>query len=342
MAPVPKNGLVLVTGANGYLGSITVQTLLSSGYRVRGSVRDSSKHEWMLSHYGPKFELVSIPDVSLPGAFDEAIKGIDGVAHIAASTPNPEDKIMSEINALMNLFEAAQKEKSVKRITYTSSQAACVKHYPGAEYHIDQSTYYEDAKQAWTLPMSPDWPRCFLNYCCKKVEGEQRGFKWVAENKPHFEFNTVVPNVCWGTMVRPDIMGFTSTSKMLKWFWEGQKMVVDLCPPMWYVDVEDQALLQVAALTESDVINERLLAFGEKFTYNEILDIFRKQCPGRKFLDNVEEVPDRGTVDTKRSVELLKRAGKKEGFSTLEEVLRKWIPWILKAEEEGWVDGDRS
>ena len=119
-------------------------------------------------------------------------------------------------------------------------------------------------------------------------------------------------------------------------------MVVDLCPPMWYVDVQDQALLQVAALTEVDVVSERLLAFGGKFTYNAILDIFRKQCPGKKFLDSVEEVPDRGTVDTKRSVELLRRVGKENGFSSLEEVVRKWISWMLRAEEEGWVDEEKK
>ncbi|KAK7186080.1 hypothetical protein PSPO01_07892 [Paraphaeosphaeria sporulosa] len=29
-----------------------------------------------------------------------------------------------------------------------------------------------------------------LNYACKKLEGEQQRFGWVADNKPHFELNT--------------------------------------------------------------------------------------------------------------------------------------------------------
>ena len=43
MSSTPK--LVLVTGANGYLGSAVVQHCLEHGYHVRGTVRSQAKAE---------------------------------------------------------------------------------------------------------------------------------------------------------------------------------------------------------------------------------------------------------------------------------------------------------
>ncbi|KAF2643713.1 NAD dependent epimerase/dehydratase family protein [Massarina eburnea CBS 473.64] len=345
MPHVQPGDLILVTGANGYLASLTITKLLAAGYRVRGTVRDVSakKNTWMVPHYGESFSLVQVPDVAAPHAFDEVIKGVNGVAHVAASMiflPDPNEVITPEINGMMNILEAAEKEESVKRVVYTSSQTACVQHEAGKKYHIDSSSWNEESKAAWTLPITPDFPRSYINYCAKKTEAEQRAYKWVEEKKPHFTFNSVVPNVNLGTVVRPDATGFISASGLLKMLWDGVTAFTDLLAPMWYVDVEDTALLHVAALTEADVQSERLFAFAGKYTYNEILAIFRKECPDRKFVDDIKEVEDGGTVDNKRSIEILKRSGKKEGFSALEEVIKKFIPLILKAEKEGWGTGD--
>lgn len=185
--------------------------------------------------------------------------------------------------------------------------------------------------------MTSDFPRRFINYCAKKTEAEQRAYKWVEEKKPHFVFNSVVPNVNWGTVVRPDKTGFVSASGLLKLLWDGVTAFVDMLPPQWYVDVEDTALLHVAALAEEDVQGERLFAFGGRYTYNEVLAIFRKEYPDRKFVNDIKELGHNGTVDNERSVELLKRLGKKDGFSTLEEVIKKLTPLIVQAEKEGWT-----
>ena len=85
MSTVPPGGLILITGANGYIASITVQEAIKRGYKVRGTVRSIEKNKWMLEHFGPNLELVEVPDLAAPNAFDEAVKGVDGVAHLAST-----------------------------------------------------------------------------------------------------------------------------------------------------------------------------------------------------------------------------------------------------------------
>ena len=73
-----SKGTVLVTGANGYIAGSTIEALLDAGYSVRGTVRAKAKAHALLdalSRYGDKLEIVEVPDIAAPGAFDEAVKG---------------------------------------------------------------------------------------------------------------------------------------------------------------------------------------------------------------------------------------------------------------------------
>lgn len=78
---IPKGATVLVTGANGYIGSHVADQYLLRGYKVRGTVRDQNKNAWLAEffhhRYGrDSFELVSVSDLAVDGAFDEAVKGM--------------------------------------------------------------------------------------------------------------------------------------------------------------------------------------------------------------------------------------------------------------------------
>ena len=79
--PVIRPGeRILVTGANGYIASHLIDQLLTAGYRVRGTVRDLVKYEWVQKFFNQKyevgmFELVLVDDMAADGAFDRAIKG---------------------------------------------------------------------------------------------------------------------------------------------------------------------------------------------------------------------------------------------------------------------------
>lgn len=77
---IPKGSLVLVTGANGYIGSHVADQLLEAGYRVRGTTRNLEKVKGLRalweSKYGPdKIEFAVVSDMSTEGAFNEAVKG---------------------------------------------------------------------------------------------------------------------------------------------------------------------------------------------------------------------------------------------------------------------------
>ena len=97
MVAISSPPKVLVTGANGYLATWVVKKYLEAGYSVRGTVRSLSKSAFLndkFAHYGNRFELVIVEDITRDGAFDEAVKGVDAIAHIAFpfyyKTTNPE------------------------------------------------------------------------------------------------------------------------------------------------------------------------------------------------------------------------------------------------------------
>ncbi|KAM5359184.1 hypothetical protein ACJZ2D_014682 [Fusarium nematophilum] len=72
-----SGNLVLVTGANGFIGTQTVASLLESGYRVRGAVRSQSSADAILKTFPEnldKLSVVVIPDMTAQSAFDEAVE----------------------------------------------------------------------------------------------------------------------------------------------------------------------------------------------------------------------------------------------------------------------------
>jgi nucleoside-diphosphate-sugar epimerase len=87
MVAVSAPAKVLVTGANGYLATWVTKKYLEAGYSVRGTVRSLSKSAFLndkFAQYGDRFELVVVEDITKDGAFDEAVKGVDAIAHTAS------------------------------------------------------------------------------------------------------------------------------------------------------------------------------------------------------------------------------------------------------------------
>lgn len=88
---IEKGSLVLVTGVSSYIGGHIANQFLQDGYRVRGAFRTLDKVRWMQElfdrEYGKsKFEAVEVRDMTANGAFDEAVKGVSGICHVASVT----------------------------------------------------------------------------------------------------------------------------------------------------------------------------------------------------------------------------------------------------------------
>jgi hypothetical protein len=76
-----SKGLVLISGINGYIAAVTAKHFLDAGLNVRGTARKLASAKEMIE--GPlkgyaqagRFEVVEVPDITVEGAFDEAVKG---------------------------------------------------------------------------------------------------------------------------------------------------------------------------------------------------------------------------------------------------------------------------
>ena len=117
MVAISPPAKVLVTGANGYLATWVVKKYLEAGYSVRGTVRSLSKSAFLkdkFGHYGDRFELVVVEDITKEGAFDEAVKGVDAIAHTASpfhynvTTPDG----MSNFVRIVAVFDAQDNQIS--------------------------------------------------------------------------------------------------------------------------------------------------------------------------------------------------------------------------------------
>jgi nucleoside-diphosphate-sugar epimerase len=124
---------ILVTGASGFVAAHVVHDFLAAGYNVRATVRSESTAARVLaSHSGfeSKLSFAICPDISQPGAFDEAVKDVDGVIHVASpfilnATDYEKDLYAPAINGTLSILDAVHKfNDKVKRVVITGSFAA--------------------------------------------------------------------------------------------------------------------------------------------------------------------------------------------------------------------------
>ena len=121
---------VLVTGADGFIGSHLVEELVTSGYKVTAFVQYNSFNSWgWLDNCKPELEdkfTVVAGDIRDPHGVKNAMAGCDAVAHLAAliaipfSYNSPDSYVDTNIKGTLNVLQAAR-ELSIKRIIHTST-----------------------------------------------------------------------------------------------------------------------------------------------------------------------------------------------------------------------------
>ncbi|GHA53218.1 NAD-dependent 4,6-dehydratase LegB [Pontibacter akesuensis] len=125
-----SNKKVLVTGADGFIGSHLVERLLEEGCSVRAFVYYNSFNSWGWLDSLPKEKLSQIEifagDVRDPNGVRTAMKDIEVVFHLAAliaipfSYHSPDSYIDTNVKGTLNIVQAA-KDLGVERVLVTST-----------------------------------------------------------------------------------------------------------------------------------------------------------------------------------------------------------------------------
>lgn len=121
---------VLVTGADGFIGSHLTETLVRRGYDVRAFVLYNSFNTWgwldiCAADVAGKFEVFS-GDVRDPHGVKKAMEGCDAVLHLAAligipySYHSPDTYVDTNVKGTLNILQAAR-ELNVQKVVHTST-----------------------------------------------------------------------------------------------------------------------------------------------------------------------------------------------------------------------------
>lgn len=121
---------ILVTGADGFIGSHLTEALVRQGFSVRAFVYYNSFNSWgwldnCSEDVKDQFEVFP-GDIRDPHGVKEAMKGCDAVLHLAAliaipfSYHSPDTYVDTNIKGTLNVLQAAR-DLGVKRIIHTST-----------------------------------------------------------------------------------------------------------------------------------------------------------------------------------------------------------------------------
>ncbi|KAF5000747.1 hypothetical protein FGRMN_1515 [Fusarium graminum] len=281
--------IVLVTGANGYIAASVIEKFLQSGYAVRGTVRSKSSADSLveaLSSYGNDLEIVQVPDILAPGAFDSAVKGVHAIAHLAAgvsfSFTDPEPVLEVAIRGTESILESALTEPSVKTVVLMSSIAAIASIDQKLPHRFTEADW-NDAALGAVKKLGKETPGPLI-YLASKVAGERAFWKFRDERKPPFTMTALNPTFVMGP--QPGLESVSKIGDTTAFIWQvfsGAQTPKPLVPNPSYVDVRDiarVAVFSVANPAETD--GERFLLSAGIVPPQAAADILRKEYPERQ------------------------------------------------------------
>ena len=156
---------VLVTGADGFIGSHLVEMLVSKGYQVRALSQYNSFNNcgWLeVINCKDKIEIFT-GDVRDPHYCNKVVKNIDVIFHLAAliaipySYSAPSSYVETNINGTLNICQAAKENGNIRVIhTSTSEVYGTAQYVPMDEKHPmqPQSPYSASKIAADAIAMS--------------------------------------------------------------------------------------------------------------------------------------------------------------------------------------------
>ena len=239
---------VLVTGATGFIGGNLARALIRKGYEVRVLVRPQSDRRNIRDLNAE----VCVGDLTDVPSLDTALKGCEGLFHVAAAytfwSADPQSIYDSNVTGTENILNAAARA-GVRKIVYTSSESTLK--IPTGDASCDSYTLNDPA----TLP--GDYKR-------SKCRAEQRVMELCAEGLPVVVVNPTTP-------VGPYDIKPTPTGSIIVNFING-KMPAFVNTGLNVIDVEDVAAGHILAM-EKGRCAERYVLGNRNVTLREILVI---------------------------------------------------------------------
>ena len=207
---------VLVTGADGFIGSHLTESLIEKGYKVKAFVYYNSFNNWGWLDTIPKEKLEQIEifsgDIRDPNGVREAMKDVDMVFHLAAliaipfSYHSPDSYVDTNIKGTLNVLQAAR-DLNTERVLITSTSEV----YGTAQYvPIDEKHPYQGQSPYSATKIGAD----------RLAESFYRSFKLpVSIVRP---FNTFGP--------RENLAGFRAQYffRFAPLFWLAEKNLADI------------------------------------------------------------------------------------------------------------------
>lgn len=213
--------LILLTGASGFVAAHVLNSLLHHGYDVRGTVRSEAAADRVRKTHGhliggkqSRLTFAIVADVASPGAFNDAVKGVDGVIHTASPfavevADNERDLLQPAIKGTTEIIQAVQSyAPQVKRIVITSSFASIL------DTSLGDRPGYTYSEKDWN-PITYDQAKIAdgpTAYCASKTFAERAAWDFVEEKKPNFSLATICPPMVYGPLENDASLAHLNTS----------------------------------------------------------------------------------------------------------------------------------
>lgn len=277
-------GLVTVTGASGFIAQHTVKILLTEGYSVRGTVRDTSRIEGLTAALGKECDISGLSfveaDLSSDAGWPEALAGARYLLHMASPLPTSEpddenDLIIPARDGALRALKAAV-DSRVERIVMTSSIASIA----GGNFGPTPLT-----EEVWS-----DIDQDIGAYSKSKTIAERAAWDYInslpEESRP--ELAMINPGFVLGPLIAPNISASHEVVRRLL-----AKEVPGL-PNINFnlVDVRDVARAHVTALTSPSTPGNRYICVNSRLAFKDIAKIVHDRAAPQGIVTTLKSVPD--------------------------------------------------
>jgi len=323
---------ILVTGADGFIGSHVVETLVKSGHDVRAFVLYNSFNSWGWLDESDKAIRDSIDifagDIRDPHGVDKAVENQEVILNLAAliaipySYHSPDTYIDTNIKGTLNILQAARRH-GVKRVVQTSTSEV----YGTAQYiPIDEAH-----------PLHPQSP-----YAATKVGADQLALSFHASFDVPVgilrPFNTYGPRQSARAVIPTIISQLANKSKV---------KLGSLSPTRDFSFVQDTANGFLAAAQSDAIVGQTInLGSGFEISIKETAETIAKLMNTKlELVDDEQRVrPENSEVERlhasiEKAKTLLGWQPELKGLAGFETGLKKTIEWFSNPKKSFAIQG---